>query len=96
MLIARYCLTTHETALLLHCVCATRYSSTSDANQAAVVMAVGLFPLSLLGLLMGLVVVSTIDWHTGAVPFTAHEWILATQGGYLHTMIDHYIRNGGL
>jgi hypothetical protein len=53
-------------------------------------------PASLLLLLLGLVTVSTYDWKTGAVPFTIEEWIWATKGGYLHTMIDHYIRNAGL
>jgi hypothetical protein len=67
----------------------------SEANVAAVsVMAV--LPASLLLLLLGLVTVSTYDWKTGAVPFTIEEWIWATKGGYLHTMIDHYIRNAGL
>ena len=52
--------------------------------------------VSLLTLLMGLVITSTIDWNNGKVPFTLQEWMWATQGGYLHTMIDYYIRNGGL
>jgi hypothetical protein len=30
------------------------------------------------------------------VPFTGEEWLWATQGGYLDTMIAHFIRNGGL
>lgn len=55
-----------------------------------------LFPLSLLALLLTLVILTTIDWGTGAVPFTVEEWVWATKGGYLHTMIDHYIRNAGL
>jgi len=31
-----------------------------------------------------------------AVPFTAQEWWWAMQGGYLDTMVAHFIRNGGL
>ena len=67
----------------------------SDTNMAALGV-VALLPASLLLLLLGLVAVSTVDWKTGAVPFTIEEWMWATKGGYLHTMIDHYIRNAGL
>lgn len=31
-----------------------------------------------------------------AVPFTAQEWWWAIQGGYLDTMVAHFVRNGGL
>jgi hypothetical protein len=67
----------------------------SEANVAALAV-MTVLPASLLLLLLGLVTVSTYDWKTGAVPFTIEEWIWATKGGYLHTMIDHYIRNAGL
>lgn len=30
------------------------------------------------------------------VPFTLQEWIWAAQGGYLDTMVHHFIRNGGI
>jgi hypothetical protein len=69
-------------------------SESSDAAVAAGLLLI--LPASLLALLLGLVVASTIDWKTGAVPFTFQEWVWATRGGYLHGMIDHYIRNAGL
>ena len=31
-----------------------------------------------------------------ATPFTMQEWMWAAQGGYLDTMVHHFIRNGGL
>jgi len=31
-----------------------------------------------------------------AMPFTLQEWIWAAQGGYLDTMVHHFIRNGGI
>lgn len=31
-----------------------------------------------------------------AVPFTAQEWWWAMNGGYLDTMVAHFVRNGGL
>ena len=31
-----------------------------------------------------------------AVPFTPQEWWWALQGGYVDTMIAHFVRNGGL
>lgn len=64
--------------------------------MAATVGLLAVLPVSLFALLVGLVVASTIDWRTGAVPFTFQEWVWATKGGYLHSMIDHYIRNAGL
>jgi hypothetical protein len=67
-----------------------------ETNGAAALGVLAVLPASLLGLLVGLVVVSTIDWKTGAVPFTFQEWVWAAKGGYLHSMIDHYIRNAGL
>jgi hypothetical protein len=39
---------------------------------------------------------SIVPSNPDVVPFTWEEWLWATQGGYLDTMIAHFIRNGGL
>ena len=39
---------------------------------------------------------SFLEPKADVVPFTWEEWIWAMQGGYLDSMVAHFIRNGGL
>lgn len=55
-----------------------------------------MMPFGMLTLLTLLAWASTIDFGRDATPFTFEEWIWATKGGYLPTMVSHYIRVGGL
>jgi hypothetical protein len=49
-------------------------------------------------MLLFLIVVTGVVDHgrVDVTPFTLEEWMWATKGGYLHTMLLHYIANGGL
>jgi hypothetical protein len=49
-----------------------------------------------LGSLALIAAVALSAQNRDAIPFTPQEWWWAMQGGYLDTMIAHFMRNGGL
>lgn len=65
------------------------------AVAAAPGIALGLTSTTVLVMLVA-VLVSTIDFGKGSTPYTFDEWMWAAQGGYLGSMVEHFLRNGGL
>eukprot|EP00816_Leptocylindrus_hargravesii_P007462 CAMPEP_0196809674 /NCGR_PEP_ID=MMETSP1362-20130617/9584_1 /TAXON_ID=163516 /ORGANISM="Leptocylindrus danicus, Strain CCMP1856" /LENGTH=186 /DNA_ID=CAMNT_0042184431 /DNA_START=74 /DNA_END=634 /DNA_ORIENTATION=- len=53
-------------------------------------------PLLLLGLASIYASVMIAKSGGEVVPFELQEWKMAAEGGYLNTMIEHFLRNGGL
>ena len=53
-------------------------------------------PLLLLGLASIYASVMISNSGGEVVPFELQEWRMAVEGGYLNTMIEHFLRNGGL
>lgn len=45
---------------------------------------------------MAFAALAEYQWKQDVTPFTLQEWLWAAKGGYLDTMILHFIRNGGL
>ena len=45
---------------------------------------------------MAFAILAEVQWHDDVTPFTVQEWLWAIKGGYLPTMVMHFIRNGGL
>lgn len=66
-----------------------RTSSSRDISAGVSIGALVLISLIFAG-------VAEYQWQQDVTPFTAEEWTYAARGGYLNTMIAHYIRNGGL
>jgi len=52
--------------------------------------------LSIVIFYFSLIILSTIDFNQGAVPFTFQEWYWAIRDGYVSQMMGHYFRYGGL
>lgn len=65
------------------------YSLSLSANQRA---GVGIT----LGGVALIAAFAMLTHQRDAIPFTPQEWWWAIQGGYLDTMVSHFIRNGGI
>jgi hypothetical protein len=46
--------------------------------------------------LLSVIAMATVNTQPYSTPFTLQEWYWALHGGYLDSMLGHYIRNGGL
>ena len=64
-------------------------NSSKDVSAAGTMVALIAFAMVFAGL-------AEHQWQKDVTPFTLQEWLWAAKGGYLDTMIAHFIRNGGL